>query len=184
MKRSAVFVLVVALAATGVWGGELAGVTMDDTVVVDGEELELNGMGLRKKLWVEVYVGGLYLPEQASDPGRVVAADGPKKMVMHFMTDRAKQKKMASAWREGFEANAPDYGAVADRVDEFISFFGDMKTDDVVEMVLTPGAGTTVRINGSSKGTIEGDDFQEALLLVWVGDSPPSDDFKKGVLGG
>ena len=55
---------------------------------------------------------------------------------------------------------------------------------DVVEMTLVPGKGTTVVVNGATKGTIEGDDFAEALVNVWVGDSPPTDEFKKGVLGG
>jgi hypothetical protein len=37
-----------------IWAGELAGVTLDDTVTLNDADLVLNGMGLRKKLWVEV----------------------------------------------------------------------------------------------------------------------------------
>ncbi len=59
-----------------------------------------------------------------------------------------------------------------------------MDDGDVVEMTLVPGKGTTVVVNGATKGTIEGDDFAEALVNVWVGASPPTDEFKKGVLGG
>ena len=178
--------LCVLLAVTMVppsWAGDLAGVTMDDTVTLNDSDLVLNGMGLRKKLWVEVYVAGLYLPSKTSDPGTVVSGEGAKKMVMHFLTDKAKKKKMASAWREGFEGNATDYAAIEDRVDAFIAYFGDMKDGDVVEMDLVPGQGTTVYLNGTQTGTIEGDDFAAELLRVWVGDVPPSDDFKAGVLG-
>jgi hypothetical protein len=166
-----------------IWAGELAGVTLDDTVTLNDADLVLNGMGLRKKLWVEVYVAGLYLPSKTSDPGTVVSSAGAKKMVMHFLTDKAKKKKMASAWREGFEGNARDYAAIEARVDTFIGYFGDMKDGDVVEMDLVPGQGTTVYLNGTKKGTIEGDDFAAELLRVWVGEVPPSDDFKAGVLG-
>ena len=70
------------------------------------------------------------------------------------------------------------------RVMTFNSYFDDMKDGDVVEMTLVPGQGTTIVVNGATKGTIEGDDFGEALVNVWVGDSPPTDEFKKGVLGG
>ena len=103
---------------------------------------------------------------------------------MHFLTSKATKKKMDSAWIEGFEANWGHYGEIKARVMTFNSYFDDMKDGDVVEMTLVPGQGTTIVVNGATKGTIEGDDFGEALVNVWVGDSPPTDEFKKGVLGG
>src|SRR5947209_15933138 len=41
--------------------GTLAGVTLPDSVQAGSESLVLNGMGLRKKLFIKVYVAGLYL---------------------------------------------------------------------------------------------------------------------------
>jgi hypothetical protein len=32
--------------------------------------------------------------------------------------------------------------------------------------------------------TIEGKDFSDALFLVWLGAKPPTEDLKKGLLGG
>ena len=66
----------------------------------------------------------------------------------------------------------------------FKDYFGDMKEGDVVTMTIVPGKGTTVVVNGVTKGTIEGDDFAEALVSVWVGTEPPTAEFKQGVLGG
>ncbi len=183
MKRILVVMVALALAAP-VWAGSLAGVTMDETVMVDGSTLHLNGMGLRKKLWIKVYVGGLYLEHPTTNGDTAASSNEKKKMVMHFLTNKATKKKMDKAWIEGFEANSAHYGQIESKVMQFKDFFGDMKVDDVVEMTLIPGEGTTVVINGTNKGTIEGDDFAEALVRVWVGDSPPSDDFKKGILGG
>jgi long-chain acyl-CoA synthetase len=40
-----------------------------------------------------------------------------------------------------------------------------------------------VALNGQEKGTISGDDFGKALLRVWLGDHPPSEDLKAGLLG-
>jgi hypothetical protein len=62
-----------------IWAGELAGVTLDDTVTLNDADLVLNGMGLRKKLWVEVYVAGLYLPSKTSDPGRWSPVRAPRR---------------------------------------------------------------------------------------------------------
>jgi hypothetical protein len=37
----------------------IEGVTLPATVTVEGETLNLNGGGLREKLWFNLYVGGL-----------------------------------------------------------------------------------------------------------------------------
>jgi hypothetical protein len=104
---------------------------------------------------------------------------------MHFLTNRATKKKMDAAWQEGFEANSPEtYSALKERVSRFIGFFGDMKVDDTIELTMVPGEGTAVTLNGGAKGTIEGDDFSAALLLVWLGEHPPTEELKAGMLGG
>jgi len=146
--------------------------------------LKLNGMGLRKKLWIKVYVGGLYLEHPTTNDKAAAESKEVKKMVMRFMTNKATKSKMDSAWDEGFEENYAHFDKIKARVEKFKDFFGDMKDGDVVEMTLIPGKGTTVVINGVEKGTIDGDDFQEALMKVWVGPEPPTDDFKEGLLGG
>ena len=185
MRRVAAVLMVCALAAPVAWAGELADVKMDDEVTVGDATLELNGMGLRKKMWVKVYVAGLYLGSPTDDAAAAVASEGPKRVVMHFLTDKAKKKKMDAAWIEGFEANSPDeFSALEPRVKQFAGLFGDMKVGDVIELTVVPGAGTTAMLNGEKKGVIEGDDFGAALLRVWLGEHPPSDELKSGMLGG
>jgi hypothetical protein len=176
--------LVMVVAAPMIWAGELAGVTMDDQVTISGKSLQLNGMGLRKKLWVKVYVAGLYLESKSDNAKQIVSSEQIKMVTMHFLTDRATKAKMDAAWREGFEANSPGaHAALKSRVETFIGFFGDMKEGDQIKMEMVPDEGTTVTLNGQEKGKIEGDDFAEALLLVWLGSAPPTEDLKEGMLG-
>jgi len=184
MKRILIFVMLLGLMAPVAWTKSLVGVTMDDSVMVDGHTLKLNGLGLRKKLWIKVYVGGLYLEHPTTNGKRAAESKEVKKMVMRFMTNKATKSKMDGGWDEGFEENYAHYNAVKARVEKFKNFFGDMKDGDVVEMTLIPGKGTTVVINGVEKGSIDGDDFQEALVKVWTGDEPPTEDFRDGILGG
>jgi hypothetical protein len=185
MRRSTAFALGLLLLVPVAWGGELAGVTMANTVKVGDTELKLNGMGLRKKSIIKVYVAGLYVTKTGQSAEQIVASDGPSRVVMHFLTGKATKKKMDAAWIEGFEANSPDeFSGVKDRVTEFADFFGDMKKGDVIELTFTPGSGTVAALNGTTKGTIDGDDFGRALLRVWMGDHPPSDGLKDGLLGG
>ena len=185
MRRVLTMMAVLAVAGQMTWAAELAGVSMPDTVTIGDSELVLNGMGVRKKLWVKVYVAGLYLEAKTTDAADALEAPGPKKVIMHFLTDKATKKKMDEAWREGFEANSPGSGeAMSTRIEKFIGTFGDMKTGDVIELTIVPKSGTTAELNGQSKGTIEGDDFGRALLAVWLGNSPPTEDLKTGMLGG
>ncbi|MBV8201615.1 MAG: chalcone isomerase family protein, partial [Acidobacteria bacterium] len=46
----------------------LADVTLPDKVDAGGQPLVLDGLGLRKKFFIKVYVGGLYLPARESSP--------------------------------------------------------------------------------------------------------------------
>ena len=62
-----------------------AGVTMSDTTTVGGQTVTLNGMGLREKYFVDVYVGGLYLQTPTKDGTTAINADEPKRIVMHFV---------------------------------------------------------------------------------------------------
>ena len=164
--------------------GELAGVNLADQVSVSDTELTLNGMGLRKKAVFKIYVAGLYLKEKSQDPSAILASDGPKMVVMHFLTGKATKKKMDAAWHEGFEANSPgQYASLSGQVTKFADFFGDMKDGDRIELTIVPGSGTTATLNEKVVGTIEGDGFGRALLAVWLGDHPPTDDLKDGMLG-
>ena len=54
---------------------------------------------------------------------------------------------------------------------------------DVILLDYVPGTGTSVTINGTKIGTIPGEDFNQALLAVWLGDKPADDGLKEGMLG-
>jgi hypothetical protein len=87
--------------------GELAGITMPDTLKVGDKTLRLNGLGLRKKSVFKVYVGGLYLDSPSKDAGAIVASDQAKAIRMHFLRDLTKAQ-VVEGFQEGFEANAKD----------------------------------------------------------------------------
>lgn len=177
-------VLALALFATlPAEAAKLADVTMPDKATVAGKELVLNGMGLRKKFFIKVYVAGLYLPAKQSDPKAILAADQPRRLVMHFLYDVDK-KKICEAWDEGLDANRPDASDVvrAQFVD-LCDLMVDFEEGDRMVFTYVPGAGTTIEIGDEAKGTIEGKPFADAVFSTWIGPKPPSGDFKEGLLG-
>ena len=163
----------------------VAGVTLPDTATAGGKELVLNGMGLRKKFVIKVYVGGLYLPQKQVDARNVLSIDQPRQMVMHFLYDVSKDQ-MCDAWNEGLEANTPS--ASAELKGAFATLCGwmeDLPKGNRLVMTYVPGEGTSVEVNGKAKGTLPGKDVADAILATWIGAKPgPGEDFKKAVLGG
>lgn len=163
----------------------LAGVTLPDKAEVGGQTLVLNGLALRTKFFIKVYVGGLYLPQKEKAAAKVLSEDVPRRMVMHFLYSVSKDQ-MCDAWKEGLEQNSPK--AAADVKKAFTSLCGWMEPipkGNELTLTYTPGKGTEVQVNGKTKGTLEGKATSDAILGTWIGPDPgPGADFKKGVMGG
>ena len=186
MRRFAALA-VVALAlliAAPVAAGTLAGVTMPDTVKAGDRELALNGMALRSKAIFKVYVGGLYLPAKEDDAKKVLAADEPRRMVMHWVRNVDKAA-ICDGWTEGLAANTP--GAAEEVKQNFTALCGLMqeaKTGDRFSFTYLPGTGTQVAINDQVKGTLGAKPFADALFACWIGAHPgPGDAFREALMG-
>jgi Chalcone isomerase-like len=173
------------LVPTIVSAGSLADVTMDDTITVNGQKLVLNGLGLRKKFFIKVYVGGLYLQAKQSDPTKILASDTPRRMVMSFLYSVSKDQ-MCDAWNEGLEANTPNASAEVKAAFKttLCSWMEPIPKTNRLVLTYVPGTGTTVEVNGKVKGTLPGKATADAIVSTWIGPKPAmGDDFKNAVLG-
>lgn len=165
---------------------EIKGVTVPETVTLpDDSNLVLNGAGIRSKFFFNIYIGALYLTSSSNDIQHVLNDTGPKRVTMHILYDDLARKKITSAWTEGFEENnSPEqFNALKARLEAFNASFTDLKKGDTVTMDYLPGTGTRVSINNDVKATIEGHDFNTALLKVWLGESPADSSLKRAMMG-
>jgi hypothetical protein len=145
----------------------------------------LNGAGTRKKFFVKVYVGALYLPKKVTSVDAVLNETGPKRVLMHFLYKKVEGYKLADGWTEGFENNSEsEMDKLKARLADFNKLFMDVKKGDVILLDYLPGQGTRVTIKGQEKGTIPGEDFNRALLKVWLGPEPADAGLKGAMLGG
>jgi hypothetical protein len=185
MKRLAILALLALAAATPAAAGSLAGVTLPDSAEVGGQQLQLNGLGLRKKLFIKVYVAAFYLPARQSDPAAILAADTPRRGVMHFVYGVGADKVCNEGWKEGLDANTPNASAeLRGKFDTLCGYMEDMEDGDAMSFDYVPGAGTTVTVKGATKGVIAGKDFSDALFACWIGPKPgPGEAFKQALLG-
>jgi Chalcone isomerase-like len=183
--RMVAAIIVCLIAAPTLWAKEVDGVTLSDEVTVGGTPLPLNGAGVRSKFFVKVYVGGLYLPSKSHSAAEILTMKGPNRVVMHFLYDEVSKDKLVDGWTEGFEKNQDKTAMdrLRSRLDRFNTLFDTVYGGDVIELDYLPATGTIVRIKGTKKGVIEGADFNQALLAVWLGDEPADSDLKEALLG-
>jgi hypothetical protein len=181
MRKTLLALACVCAFSLPVLAATLAEVTLPDSVTVGNQTLVLNGMGLRTKLFIKVYVGGLYLEKKSTDPGAIIRSDETKRVALQFIYGEVSRDQMVDAFDEGFKANAPT-ASRAD-VDRFVAALESMKKGEQMVVTYVPGAGTTLSIRGKDKLTIPGLPFAQAVFSVWLGPKPPTSDLKRGMLG-
>ena len=167
-------------------GKECGGVSFPEQVQAEGTTLKLNGLGLRQATFmkVNVYVAALYVAQPSGDANAILESTAPKEIMLHFVRD-VSRSDLNKGWDEGFEKNAKDeLPVLKERIEAFKGLMADMKTDQQLSFLHQPGEGVQVAVDGTVKGTIEGDDFARALFSVWLGSLPPNPELKAGLLGG
>ena len=165
---------------------EVAGVNLEDKAQLEGRELVLNGAGLRKKAFFQVYVVGLYLAERKSAAAEALAAPGAKRVLI-VMLRNVDADDFSEALMDGLSANhtPAEMKALEPRLkqlQEIINGIKEAKKGMRVALDGTP-AGTQVLVDGKPAGAIPGEDFHRALLKIWLGDKPVQADVKRALLG-
>ncbi|MCZ4286726.1 MULTISPECIES: chalcone isomerase family protein [Marinobacter] len=161
------------------------GVDVPDTYSAMDIELKLNGAGTRSKWFMDLYIGGLYVPETIDDGQAIINADEPQAITLHIISGMITSDKMKSATMEGFEnSTGGDLAAIKDDVDAFLDVFSEeIKDGDVFDLVYLPGEGVRVLKNGKERATIGDLEFKKALFGIWLSDEPAQEDLKEKMLG-
>ncbi|MGQ5524657.1 chalcone isomerase family protein [Chitinimonas sp. PSY-7] len=187
MKKAVAVLLMSASMVVG--AAEIGGVKLDDTLKIGGNDLVLNGGGVRVKYMIaKVYVGALYTAQKTTDANVVINAPTARRMQITMLRDVAADDLHAS-FIEGLEENStPDeFSAFKPRIQEMNAIFQavkEVKKGDVIALDFIPGKGTQIIVRGQLKNVIAGDDFAKALLKIWLGTKPVSPDLKKNLLAG
>lgn len=165
---------------------ELAGVKLDDTVQIDAHQLVLNGAGVRTKFLVKVYVIALYLSEKSHMAEAVLAGNGAKRISLQMVRDVSGKLFFdglnASILANHSAAEMVTLEPKVDRLLKFISTIPELKKGETLNLDYIPGLGTKILIDGIDKGYIEGEDFNRALLKIWLGQKPVNKALKQVLL--
>jgi hypothetical protein len=170
------------------FAAEVAGVKVEDKTRVGASELTLNGAGLRKRLFFQVYVIGLYLPQKSTSVAAILEQPGAKRVAIHMLRDVGADD-FSAALADGIRANHSEAEAKAlePRVQQLAAVMAELKEAKKgmsIDLDWT-GSETQVVVQGKPAGKpIAGADFYQALLRIWLGEQPVQDDLKKALLGG
>jgi len=185
--RSILAVLLLS-AAAGLPAAEVAGVKIEDRTRVANADLVLNGAGLRKRAFFQVYAIGLYLAEKKPAAADAIALAGPKRVAIHMLRD-VDAEQFTEALTDGMRANHDEAAmkALEPRVAQLSAIMAELKEAKKGMVILLdwqPGSGTVLNADGKPRGRqIEGEDFFRALLQIWLGEKPVQDDLKRALLG-
>jgi hypothetical protein len=165
---------------------DVGGVKLDDKTNVAGQELVLNGAGIRTRAMFKVYVGSLYLPAKATTTDAALAK-ATRRVQLNLLRDLSGDQ-LSDAVNDGLkESNSPaEVDAVKKETDQFIAILkaaGPFKEGAIITIDFADGA-TKIGLNGAAKGSVPGDAFNRALTKVWIGERPVQSDLKKAMLGG
>lgn len=167
---------------------ELESVRMADAIKLASRDLALNGMGLRSRFGLRVYVAGLYVGKKSSDTTELLLQPGPKRVAI-AMKRNVDADTFLEALKDGIAANhnPQQLAALKDRIgklSELILSIKEAKQGDLLDLDFIPESGTQLSVNGKAVGQpIPGDDFFQALLRIWIGEKPVQDGLKTGLIG-
>jgi len=189
VRRLGVLAIAAACAAAVQAQVVVEGARYEGSIVLGGQPLVLNGVGVRKRFLFDIYVGGLYVPRKAARTEELVAQPGPKRVALRFLRD-VEGELFVNSLHTGLKANHTEaelarWQKHVDALTTTIKTIALARRGDTVYFDFTPQDGTRVSVNGVTRGPlIPGDDFYAAVLRVWLGETPADAGLKKGMLGG
>jgi hypothetical protein len=151
--------------------------TFPPATSADGNNLVLNGYGIRELWWLDLYAVGLYLPQRNSNLSQINQPDMPKSIWIKLLYAGPRPKDLPrSLKRELFPVLTPSQEQALEAA------YDTLKRGDLIRIVYTPEGGTQMFLNGKHVVTAD-HRVMERLLDRWIGPAPVSKDLRRLLLG-
>ncbi|SFI00388.1 Chalcone isomerase-like [Collimonas sp. OK307] len=167
---------------------EIEGVKFDDIAHVAGKELALNGAAIRYKLIFKVYGVALYVENNKTTAEELLAGSGPRRIQIVMLRD-VQMEQFSESFMSGMRKNSSKeertkaIGQLQAFGEDFAQI-NEVKKGDILTLDYVPGTGTVMQVNGKQIGApLSGLIFNNMILKLWLGDSPPDTRLKQALLG-
>ena len=162
------------------------GIKFPEHRVIEGKNLTLNGVALRKAMiFIKVFAGGLYLEHPTKNAKEAIESEQVKYYDLHYLTNLATAKKIQKGFIDEMEKTNPPALVKKHRAEikQYADWLNqDMKKGFVSESIYVPGKGLTLILNGVTKGTIKDKEFARMYYTYSLGEKADKK-LRKGYLG-
>ena len=158
---------------------------MPDTLMVEGNLLQLNGMGLRSFTMLQIhgYVAGLYLLAPAHHAQEIMDEPGMKLLRVQFVRSAGIDRIRDELQQEHNKICASGCPATNDSAfAQLLDSVRAVKPDDIVTYIFGR-LGVEVQFNGKPVTMIRNIDFSRRMLGGMIGPNPPTAMLRDGLIG-
>lgn len=160
------------------------GNTNPESLPFFNEPMVLNGQATHRRFIFDIYSLKLFLNFPARTPEEIFAQ--PVKIVIMEFKRSLSAQTLRAAFAGAVAANCAMNGLCATierALNSFLNEIPDVQSGDTFIFTLNPEE-SLIQMKNSPKLLRVGDkNFGEALLLTWIGPAPPSEEFKRKILG-
>ncbi len=153
-------------------------------VNLNAAPLSLNGLATYNDLNKEYYVAALYLPQLESDEQKTLNLNQHKQMKLLVTANRWSPRAWSKQWQGNIAINNGLPSKILQKkLEKFTNILkGNLLAGDLMMVNYVPATGTKIFINQQPVLVSSDMALFNALLATWVGNLPPSRDFKKRIL--
>lgn len=185
--KNLVFFISLFVLSTSFAQTKIGGVLMPNVIKIGEDDyLKINGGGIREKLFMDLYIGVLYLREKSSSASTIINGDVPMAIKLRVISTMVSKENMEEAIRVGFDkSTGNNTSGIKDKIDLLINtgFKEEIAIGDIFDLIYIPSKGVSVVKNDVSLVTITGLDFKKALFGIWLCDQPADENLKNKMLG-
>ncbi|MFH6972865.1 chalcone isomerase family protein [Flavobacterium petrolei] len=167
---------------------EVEGVVLPRTIDFKQRQLMLNGVGIRSKMWVDVYVQALYLSELSQDAERIIESNSEMAIRLQITSSMVTSDKLSKSLNKGLVKSIGD-GNLANfksQIAMLESLLNKEKTvkDDAFNLIYNSADESLwVFKNDRYEGKIPGFEFKKLFFGIWLSNKPVDEKLKNDLLG-
>lgn len=164
---------------------KINGISFPSSTTVGGKKLSLNGVAVRKKLFLKLYSAGLYTSKKTNNGPATALADQAIAFRMVITSRLITEDNMSESIMDGIKIGAgKNFATIKNRAEKMANVFkkAGVTVGDTFDIKYSPGVGTHVFKNNKLKTTIKGLDFKKAMFGMWLNNESVDPAMTQGLL--
>lgn len=149
-----------------------------------GKTLKLNGAGLCEwgLLGFNLYRAGLYVERPSTDAETLLAVDQTMLIYQHFVR-KLSASQLQDAFRASVRYQIGENSELEPQLQTLLDWMVEVRKGDAMAFVVDEQQHLVGFLNGQPMGRIESPEFGRLFIQLYLGNKPPTEALKKGMLG-